>query len=470
MRRTSGFYRFPPFKFDARSCALMKGEQVLSLRRQSCEILSLLLSRAGETVTRGEIAQRLWDRQPIDVDDRINAAMRDLRKALGDTTTDPRFIVTVPRKGYYFLRERLADTNRYWGYAAAAALGILAVGVVIAMSGTRDDPHPVARAETPAQRLCLEAQGLLADNSEGAADRAQALLEQAVAAEPTLSSAWESLADVWYGKQILPEMRMPTSRRAALSALEADPNSVAAHLRLADLAVVWDRNWDEADAYLKRALQLDPGNSKVHHTYASFLFLTGQIEQGLEHMERGLTIDPLSFMLNVDLAWFLTVSGRYEQALDQCEKIRELVPDSQMAIHCPLEPHLLSGNLEAAQAIARQVLELAGASVPDLKAPASETLRTLWELRLQRLVAASEEAYVDPINFARAYAQLGQPAKAIEWIERAVEIRSEFAPYLHLFPEFRSLHAQPRFLAALEQVGLAGRTRSTLVKVRSQAG
>jgi len=97
-------FRFGPF--EARTCAqeLSKNGTAIRLRGQPFAILDLLLSRAGEVVTREEIRQKLWAADTfVDFEHGLNTSIKKLRHALCDSATEPRYIETLPRLGYRFI-------------------------------------------------------------------------------------------------------------------------------------------------------------------------------------------------------------------------------------------------------------------------------------------------------------------------------------------------------------------------------
>src|SRR5262245_29757851 len=96
--------RFGLFEFDPRSGELRKQGLKVRLQGQPVEILSMLLARPGELVTREELQKKLWPQDTfVDFDPSLNAAMKRLRSALGDSAETPRFIETLARRGYRFL-------------------------------------------------------------------------------------------------------------------------------------------------------------------------------------------------------------------------------------------------------------------------------------------------------------------------------------------------------------------------------
>ncbi|HKD04548.1 MAG TPA: winged helix-turn-helix domain-containing protein [Bryobacteraceae bacterium] len=96
--------RFGPFEFRPRTGELRKSGLRLKLQEQPVRILLLLLETPGELVSREQIQKRLWPNEVyVDYENAINSAMRKLREALSDTSGNPRFIETLPRRGYRFI-------------------------------------------------------------------------------------------------------------------------------------------------------------------------------------------------------------------------------------------------------------------------------------------------------------------------------------------------------------------------------
>jgi DNA-binding winged helix-turn-helix (wHTH) protein len=96
--------RFGVFEVDLKAGELRKNGLKIKLHEQAFQILSLLLERAGEVVTREELRQRLWSADTfVDFDHSLNAAIKKLRQALGDSADSPRFVETLARRGYRFI-------------------------------------------------------------------------------------------------------------------------------------------------------------------------------------------------------------------------------------------------------------------------------------------------------------------------------------------------------------------------------
>jgi eukaryotic-like serine/threonine-protein kinase len=96
--------RFGVYELDLHSGDLRKSGARLTLQQQPLQLLSVLLEQPGELVTRDELRTRLWpDDTFVDFEHGLNAAVKRLRDTLGDSADSPRFVETVPRRGYRFI-------------------------------------------------------------------------------------------------------------------------------------------------------------------------------------------------------------------------------------------------------------------------------------------------------------------------------------------------------------------------------
>src|SRR4030088_952788 len=96
--------RFGVYEFDLRSGELRKHGIRIKLQEQPCQILAILLEHHGEMVTREELQRRLWPSDTfVDFDHSLNTAVMRLREVLSDSSENPRFIKTLPRRGYRFV-------------------------------------------------------------------------------------------------------------------------------------------------------------------------------------------------------------------------------------------------------------------------------------------------------------------------------------------------------------------------------
>jgi DNA-binding winged helix-turn-helix (wHTH) protein/Tol biopolymer transport system component len=97
-------FRFGVYEANVGSGELRKGGVRLRVQQQPFTILEMLLQRSGEVVTRDELRARIWPHEAFgDFDQAVNVAVAKLRTALSDSAENPRFIETIPRRGYRFI-------------------------------------------------------------------------------------------------------------------------------------------------------------------------------------------------------------------------------------------------------------------------------------------------------------------------------------------------------------------------------
>jgi len=165
-------YRFGVFELDLRFGELRRNGLKVKLQEQPLQVLTLLLDQPGEIVTREDLRNRLWPADTfVDFDHSLNAAIRRLRDALGDSAENPRFVETVARRGYRFLSpvsvlpsngnggigaaSAVAETpappaprfHKWWMLAGAAAVVLVLLGIRVGFFLGRS--HPANSANPP---------------------------------------------------------------------------------------------------------------------------------------------------------------------------------------------------------------------------------------------------------------------------------------------------------------------------------
>src|SRR5215471_13186490 len=102
--KTRSVIRFGDFELHAAAGELFRDGNKLKLQDQPLQVLYILLERSGTVVSRDELQRLIWPGDTfVDFDHGINNAIKRLREALDDTTEKPRYIETLPRRGYRFI-------------------------------------------------------------------------------------------------------------------------------------------------------------------------------------------------------------------------------------------------------------------------------------------------------------------------------------------------------------------------------
>jgi DNA-binding winged helix-turn-helix (wHTH) protein/TolB-like protein len=131
-------HKFGVFDFDTGSGELRKNGRVIALEPQPAKALALLLSRAGEIVSRDELREAVWGLDThVDFDRGIAYCLSQIRSALGDSGDNPRFVQTVPKYGFKFIAPVAAVAparafNNWVTIPLVFALAAVSVGLVVA--------------------------------------------------------------------------------------------------------------------------------------------------------------------------------------------------------------------------------------------------------------------------------------------------------------------------------------------------
>jgi len=101
---------FDRYEMDLRSGELRKDGRRIRLQAQPFQLLATLIDNAGEVVTRDEVCRALWQTDTfVDFDHSVAAAVNKIREALSDSAENPRFVETVPKRGYRFIGKIKAE-------------------------------------------------------------------------------------------------------------------------------------------------------------------------------------------------------------------------------------------------------------------------------------------------------------------------------------------------------------------------
>ena len=104
--RHMSIVRFGTYEVSLHSGEVRKAGLRIKVQQQPMRLLEILLERPGEVVTREELRSRVWANETFgDFDQAVNIAIAKLRSALGDSAENPRFIETLPKRGYRFIAD-----------------------------------------------------------------------------------------------------------------------------------------------------------------------------------------------------------------------------------------------------------------------------------------------------------------------------------------------------------------------------
>lgn len=473
---SSGSVRFGSFRLDLEVGELWDGGETVPLRPKAMAVLVELVRHAGTLVPRERILDAVWGGAHMESDTALHGTIREVRAALGDDASAPRFVETVHRRGYRFVASvrpaaeeelrRFAGAGHWTmrvvnglrGRAVAAAL--VAFGAFLLLLWTRGPAPRPGLPVVEASEAVLRARHLVTTGDSEDVYRAAEILRDAVERDDGASLAWAGLAAA--------ELRLghyEKSGIAARHALELQADSADAYRVLAQLSLIAG-NLEQAEAHALRALELDPATGKAHHAYGLVLASSGRIDDAIEVAQTARALAPTIAVVESTLARYLLFAGRYQEAIRAAEHTLELDPrftDSALAALDVLQAACWAqGDLPAARDAMLRIVVAIGA--PDgrvvewRQAPAGEGLAAALRWRVDYYLEEQASFGNDRrVRAAVLLAQLGDTEAAIEQLR---QIRGP-APALRLAlqdPRLRDLAARPE-VQRLTQAILAAPSR-----------
>jgi DNA-binding winged helix-turn-helix (wHTH) protein/thioredoxin-like negative regulator of GroEL len=253
-------YRFPPFRLDLGAFRLLREDQPIPLAPKALDLLFLLVSRPAAMVSKEDIMRTLWPGIAVS-DNALTQVVSDLRQALGDDAAAPRFIQTVPRRGYRFVAALEAETPAASNPTAVAPAAPLPAAT---RSGVRETSN------LDAYRSFVEGRMKLERMDPAQVPSAIQDFERAIALDARYAPPWVGLAHARYWifeasrARNRPDLaQLNAAIGDAHHAIELDPDFAEAH---AALALMLTSAWrtQEAMAAGRRAVALEPGNWRNH--------------------------------------------------------------------------------------------------------------------------------------------------------------------------------------------------------------
>ena len=248
------------------------------------------------------------------------------------------------------------------------------------------------------------------------------------------------------------------ARVAALKALELDKSLAEAQTSLATVQFNYDWNWPAAASGFQRSIELNPSYATAYQRYSLYLMAMGRTGESLAQMNRARELDPLSISMNFSLGWRLYMAHQYDQAISQLRNTLEMDPNFALPRMVLGQAYEQKGMYPQATVELQKAVAVSHDSPPMLGALGhafglagnkSEADKILGQMQEQ-----SKKRYVSPFYISVVYAGLRENEKAIDWLEKAYEDRSNAIIFLKVDPDFDGLRSNPRFQVLLRRLAL----------------
>jgi serine/threonine-protein kinase len=290
--------------------------------------------------------------------------------------------------------------------------------------------------------------------------KAIAQFEDAVKLSPTFAPAYSGLSDAYLwagyneGLMTASEAR-PRARAAAEKAVQLDSTSAEAHASLATFKLFYEFDWAGCEREFRRAIQLNPNYAFAHDQFAMALAFTGRFDESIAESRRAAELDPLSPQVLIDATMAPMFEKNFPAVKELARKSGELDPTYFFPLMLEGWADLEAGKFrEAVPFIKKATTMGAPPFVTAYLAYAHGAAgdRGSAMAALEALKNMSKDGQVLPFNRALVYLGLGDHARALDNLERALAADSQMMAWLGRDAIFDALRSEPRFIALMKRL------------------
>ena len=504
--------RFGIFEVDFQARELHKRGLKIRLQEQPFQVLAALLEHPGQVVTREQLRRRIWPADTfVDFDNGLNGAINRLRDALGDSADSPRFVETVPRRGYRFIapvedaapivaaalpgngpqaasaarpaaealevaKPRIRrQTLRGLALAGAVSLALL---LALNLPRLRQLVHGTTRIHAMQAQQQMSLASVRTINPEAyqyylkgrynfmerwspdGDNNALRYFQMAIEKDSNYAPAYAGLAycQISARQELPPHEAWFRAVAAARKALELDDRLSEAHIAMADVLFRLDWNWPQAEQEFKRGLELGPNDAFGHVEYSLFLGIMGRPDEAITQATRARELDPFSPLVSNGMSWVYTFARKPDEAIAEARRTLQLDPDFIQAHGVLAWSYEEKGMYARAVSEELQVRALRADSPEQIeslrKAFATSGIRGFWEKSLQWEKRQLNQPRPPYMAMARACVRLGRKDEAFHWLEKAYDARYPFMPNINIVAWADPIRSDPRFADLMRRLGL----------------
>jgi tetratricopeptide (TPR) repeat protein len=292
--------------------------------------------------------------------------------------------------------------------------------------------------------------------------QAESYFLEAQAIDPEFALPHAGLAHVYLMRRefgdLTPERVADFVRRVAGRAIELDSTSAEAHTAIAEVKSLFDRDWEAAESAYRKAIQLDSTYELARFRYAYHLSAMGRHEEAIQQAQIAYELEPthLTSAARGAVQWYAGNPSEAIRLLSSTVEEYPLDPEAKLFLIGAL---ISGGQRSRASRLLDELAEL----LDQIEAIAPRPLyraiiaagyagleRRPEAYRLLSPLISETRRYLPPFWIAAAYAQLGEPERSIEYLERAFEQKDEFLRFVNVLPLLDPIRSHPRFLKLLD--------------------
>lgn len=448
-------FAFDEYRLLAAERQLLRAGNAVTLAPKAFDVLLLLVQHNGQVLEKSALMKELWPDTFVE-EANLNVHVSAIRKAIGESAQRPRYIATIPGRGYRFTADLQSEVprvprsssvkRRAPRFAIAFATAAAVLSGLLPLLYSRCAPHDRKAAvrsvprSAAAQRYYVMGRHHWNKRSKEGLRKSIALFQKAIDEDPQYAPAFVGLADAYsmlgdHTGQSSGEYRQQ-AHAAAMQALRIDARLAEAHATLGYLRM---RNWEwrTVEHEFRRAIEIDPDYATAHQWYSIFLELQGRSDEAIAEALRAQELDPLSPIINESLGSRLYFARRYDRARQQLRRTIETQPSFQAARETLAMVELQTGRIGDALAAS----------------PSGYAFARSGQTAKAR-AALADLQHQDPVEAARVHLALGERALALQSLERAYAQHADHLVFIKVDPSWDGLRTEPRFEALVRRVGL----------------
>jgi serine/threonine-protein kinase len=286
-------------------------------------------------------------------------------------------------------------------------------------------------------------------------EQAEKYYEAALRIDPRFAAPHAGISLIWGSRSVLglaPALEAGEKWGThAERAIQLDPELAEGHQALAQKYTWFDFDWERAETSYARSIALDPMDVQARNFFSHFLAMMQRPEESDEQILRSLEIDPLNPFSQMFRAIQLGLTGRHRQAIQQFQD----VPPNPLRSWALSLQHFTLGDVDKGLELYIDYFRLLGAE-PVVAAMTADGLgpNEAMVRGAETLVELAQHTFVKPNNMIHLFARGGDVDRAMEWVERAWEMRDHEVAYFGTPVIPHSLRPDPRFHAFLERMRL----------------
>lgn len=459
-------FRLGEWKVSPTQNSLTREGKTKQLEHTPMQLLLFLTQHPGDTLSKDLLLEHIWAGKVV-TEEVLTVAISHVRKALGDSARTPRYIKTVPGKGYCLIctPEALKDAT----FVSAKPLWHFLAPIVLILAlfwwFWPTSLSQTAAKQTPAsagQELYNQGRFLLFSQQENHLQRANALFEQALQQDPQLASAlWGKAMVLIIQAEALPRQQGAPLRDQAIALLEQaelfSPDHAPVQLQLGWHYFTHQWNFQLARQKFERAIELAPHEPIHYFLYAQYLIAMGDNEAALKATRRYIDLAPQYYSVPV-VAWIYNTVRRPQDALVELEKIAALTTPDLNFHHSAIKTLENLGHDQRAFNHLLQSMQLAGFSDTQLTSVQLQfrqgELAAVYLWLIEQGIGDNLGHYSAPLGYARYAIKANDTEQAIHWLQKAVAQRQLEVLWLAVDPYYDPLRLHPQFHQILQQLKL----------------